>query len=93
MGIMTENVQIILLSLAALTAGMGVFIAGVYAVVQRSQGAATGASGTLAWSMTGAGKSRVSDPAYLATQLCLRHPICLWSPAVFADSQSDTKNR
>lgn len=29
MGIMTENVQIILLSLAALTAGMGVFIAGV----------------------------------------------------------------
>lgn len=34
MGIMTENVQIILLSLAALTAGMGVFIAGVYAVVR-----------------------------------------------------------
>ena len=45
----------------------GVYCRGVCGgEVQRSQGAATDASGTAAWSMTGAGKSRVSDPAYLA---------------------------
>lgn len=37
MAIMTENVQIILSSLALLVVGMGVFIAGVYAVARRKE--------------------------------------------------------
>lgn len=37
MTLMTENVQIILTSLALLAVGMGVFIAGVYAVVRRKE--------------------------------------------------------
>jgi hypothetical protein len=37
MAIVTENVQIILTSLALLTVGMGLFIAGVYAVVRRKE--------------------------------------------------------